>query len=87
MCHRKRFTYQGCSHEFIILTAQCDKSKSGQPGCVPVVIFEQLEGSCRACREQREQDAWLADYNAGMKERRLADEARDKANKDQAEGK
>ncbi|KAH0008264.1 hypothetical protein KCU78_g11337, partial [Aureobasidium melanogenum] len=87
MCRRKRFTYQGCSHEFIILTEQCDKAKSGQPGCVSVVFFEQLEGFCRACREQQERDAWPADYNAGMKERRLADEARDKANKDQAEEK
>ncbi|KAG9658917.1 hypothetical protein KCU64_g4200, partial [Aureobasidium melanogenum] len=87
MCHRTRFTYQSCSHEFIILAAQCDKARSGQPGCVSMVVFEQLEGSCRVCREQQERDAWLADYNAGMEERRLADEARDKVNKDQAEEK
>lgn len=87
MCHRTRFTYQNCTHEFIILTEQCDKAKSGQPGCVSVVFFEQLDGACRACREDQERDAWLADYHAGMEERRQADEARDKANKEQAEKK
>ncbi|KAK6006497.1 hypothetical protein QM012_006907 [Aureobasidium pullulans] len=85
MCRRTRFTYQSCPHEFMRLDELCDKAKAGEPDCVSVVFVEQLEGACRACREKKEQDDWLAGYHAGMEERRLADEARDKANKDQTE--
>lgn len=85
MCRRTRFRYQNCSHEFTHLDKMCDKAEAGEANCTSVVFVEQLEGSCRACREKEEQDAWLADYHAGMEERRQADEARDKANKDQAE--
>lgn len=85
MCRRTRFRYQNCSHEFIRFDKMCDKAEAGEANCTSVVFVEQLEGSCRACREKEEQEAWLADYHAGTEDRRQADEARDKANKDQAE--